>query len=85
MKKQSKEKREEDMRQVMAEERSRGRSQPVHALSIEMRRRIHVAARLLSDKNCDKRQYMAIIRDDFGLPDGSPEFLQYMKAWDESH
>jgi hypothetical protein len=26
---------------------------------------------------------MAVLREDFGHPDGSPTFLKYVKAWDE--
>jgi len=83
MKKQSKEQRELELQQVMAEEGSRGRSRPVRAVNLELRRRWRVVEKLLADKNCDKRTYIAAIRDDLALPDGSPEFLQYMRAWDE--
>ena len=83
MKKPNKEKRDLEMQQVMAEEGSRGTGHPVHAVSLEHQRRIRRAGRLLADKNCDKRRYMALIRDDFGLEEGSPEFHQYLKAWDE--
>jgi hypothetical protein len=83
MKKQSKEQRDLELQQMMAEEGTRGRSRPVRAVNLELRRRLQVVLKLLADKNCDKKRYMAVIRDDFGLPDGSPEFLQYMKAWDE--
>ena len=83
MKKPSKEQRDKDLQQVMAEEGSRGKSRPVRAVNLELRRRIHIIAKLLADKSCDKRRYTAVIHDDFGLPDESPEFLQYMKAWDE--
>jgi hypothetical protein len=83
MKKQSKEQRDVELQRLMAEEGSRGRPQPVRAANLELQRRIRVLGKLLADKNCDKRRYMAVIRDDFGLPDGSAEFLLYMKAWDE--
>jgi hypothetical protein len=83
MKKQSKEQRDIELQRLMAEEGSRGRPQPARAVNLELQRRMRVATKLLADKNCDKRTYMAAIRDDLGLPDGSPEFLLYMKAWDE--
>ena len=84
-KKQTEEQRELELRQMMAEERSRGRRQPTNAISLERQRRIRVISKLLADKGCDKRRYLAVIREDFGLPDGSPEFLQYAKVWDEFH
>lgn len=83
MKKPNTEKRDTEMRQVMAEEGSRGSKHPISAVSLEHQRRIRRAARLMADANCDKRRYMAVIRDDFGLQEGSPEFLKYLKVWDE--
>jgi hypothetical protein len=75
--------RDDDLEQVMIEEGSRGTRRPVSAVTIERQRRIRKVARLAADKNCDKRRYMAVIRDDFGLEEGSIEFQNYMKLWDE--
>ena len=72
-----------ELGQIMAEEGSRGRRQPVRAVSLEMQRRIRRAAQLLADKNLDRRDYIALIRDDFGLPEDSPEFREFLKAWDK--
>ena len=77
--------REKDMRQVMAEEGSRGRARPKRAVSLELERRIRIAADRLADPGCDRETYTALIRDDFGLVEGSPEFLQFLKAWDDCH
>jgi hypothetical protein len=85
MKKRTREQRDQELKQVMAEERSRGRRQPTHAISLENRRRLNLILKLLADRNCDRRRYMEVIRDDFGHPDGSPEFARYMKIWDERH
>jgi len=68
---------------VMAEEGSRGRPQPVRAVSLERKRRMRAILRLLADRDCDKRRFMTVIREDFGLPDGSVEFLRYMEVWDK--
>lgn len=76
-------KRDLELKQVMTEEKSRGRAQPVSAVSLERQRRIRAAAKKLRDPGCDKRQYADLIRQDFGLSDDSPEFLQYMKIWEE--
>jgi hypothetical protein len=76
-------KRDRELKQIMAEDRSRGRTRPVRAVTLEQKRRIREVARRLDDPYCDKRQFAAVIREDFGLSDESPEFLQYMKVWDE--
>lgn len=76
-------KRDDDLSEVMAEESTRGKKRPVYSVNLELKHRIERAAAMLENNHCDKRRYMALIRDDFGLEDGSPEFQQYMKAWDD--
>jgi hypothetical protein len=85
MKKPSREQREVDLKDVIAEEGSRGRPQPAYAVSLDYRRKMRQAAELLADPNCDREYYVEVIRDRFALPDGSPEFLLFLKAWDECH
>jgi len=86
MRKPTREKRDDmELRQVMAEEGSRGKPQPVYAVSLDFRRRMRFAAELLADPGCDREHYVEAIRDHFGLADGSPEFLLFLKAWDECH
>ena len=75
-------KKDVDLRQVMAEEGSRGRHHPVKAVALEKERRIKKASALLADKECEKREYLRLLREDFELQDGSPEFQEYVKAWD---
>jgi hypothetical protein len=75
--------RDEDMKQVMAEESSRGRRRPVRATDLEIKRQFLIVKRLLADRNCDRRKFMAVLREEFGHQDGSPMFLKYLKAWDE--
>ena len=77
--------RDRELQQLMAEEGSRGRRQPVRAITIEQKRRLRVIKGLLEDPTCDKRRFMQVIRDDLGLAEGSPEFHLLVKAWDELH
>jgi hypothetical protein len=83
--KQDREKRESELRQVMAEEGSRGKPQPVYAVNLEYRRMMRLAAELLADPNCDREHYIEAIRDHLGLQDESDEYLLLLKAWDACH
>jgi hypothetical protein len=76
-------KKDVDLRQVMAEEGSRGRRHPSRAATLERRRRISRAAAVLANKECDKRDYLRLLREDFELQDGSPEFQEFERAWNE--
>jgi hypothetical protein len=75
--------RDVELKQVMAADRSRGRGQPDTVLSLEEKRQIRRAMDMLANRRCDKRRYIQVIRDDFGLEEGSDRFQQYMNAWDE--
>jgi len=46
----------------MAEEGSRRRARPKRAVSLELERRIRLAAERLSDPGCDRETYIALIR-----------------------
>ena len=72
-----------ELRQVMAEEGSRGRRHPSRAATLERARRISRAASVLANKDCDKRDYLRLLREDFELQDGSPEFQEFERAWTE--
>jgi hypothetical protein len=85
MKKKGEDKNDAELRQVMAEEGSRGRARPRRAVSLEFERQMRAAGEKLADPGCDRQDYIALIRDDFGLPEGSPKFLLFLKAWDDSH
>lgn len=74
---------DDDLRQMMAEERSRGKRHPVRAETLERERRIRKAAAALANREFEKRDYLKLLREDFELKDGSPEFQEYEKAWDE--
>ena len=71
-----------DFQQLIAEERARGSRRPVKAETLELRRRRRKIAQMLLDKRCEKRDYLSVLRDDFGLKEGSPEFLDFVKLWD---
>ncbi len=76
-------KRDVDLRQIMAEEGSRGRRYPLRAATLETRRRISRAANFIAGKEYEKRDYLRLLREDFGLQDESPEFQEYEKLWDD--
>jgi len=65
----------------MAEETTRGRPQPRKAVTLARQRMIKKLADMLADPSCDKRTFLAVIRD-FEISDGSPEFLQLCDLWD---
>jgi hypothetical protein len=75
--------RDVELKQMMAEEGSRGRKQPVRAADLEQRRQIRRIAKLIEDPECYMKDYQAVIRDDFGHEEGSPMYLRYMKLWRE--
>jgi len=68
---------------IIAEDESRGRKQPKRAISHERSRRIQKACRMLEDKNCTKREFLAAIRAI--VPDGSDEFLACAELWEKFH
>ncbi|MBI4480559.1 MAG: hypothetical protein HY651_11100 [Acidobacteria bacterium] len=70
-----------ELQQVMAEEGSRGSRHPGKAEALERKRRLRRAAEMLANKECEKRDYLSVLREDFGLKDESAEFLQYEKWW----
>jgi RNase P protein component len=75
--------RDADLKNVMAEESSRGRRRPVRAVDLEVRRQLRRVMQLLADRNCDKRTFMAVVREEFGHQDGSPMFSKFVQAWDD--
>ncbi len=74
----------EDFKDVMAEEMTRGRRQPKKAVSLARQRMIRKVADMLADPACDQRTFLAVIRD-FGIKEGSPEFLQLYDLWIARH
>jgi len=74
----------EDLSDVRAQESSRGRKQPLKAMSLERQRMIRRIGRLLADPNCDKNTFLETIRE-FGLTDESPEYPQLLALWRKRH
>ncbi len=74
----------EDFKDIMAEEMTRGRRQPKKAVSLARQRMIRKVADMLADPGCDKRTFLGVIRE-YGIKEGSPEFLQLCELWDARH
>jgi len=74
--------REDDISEVMAEERNRGRRQPKPGAARKERlRKLQTIRSLLSLQ--DERTFTDSIRA-LGLKEGSPEFRDALHAWRES-
>ena len=74
----------EDFKDIIAEDMTRGRRQPKKAVSLARERMIRKVANMLADPYCDKRTFLGVIRE-YGIKEGSPEFLQLCEAWDDRH
>jgi len=68
---------------LIAEDKSRGRKRPKKAISLERSRRIQRACRMLEDKHCTRREFLTAIRAI--VPDGSLEFLACAELWEKFH
>lgn len=73
--------REEDLKDVMAAEASRGRRRPQTVRSREEQRLLRSIARMILDRNCGLDDYVTVLRDDFGLQENSAEIQQYVSLW----
>jgi hypothetical protein len=71
---------DQDLRDIRAEETTRGKKQPMQALSLARRRMIAEMARMLQDPRCDKETYLEVIRE-YGLQEESSEFRQLLALW----
>jgi hypothetical protein len=71
---------DQDLRDIQAEETTRGRKQPKKALSLARQRMITRIARMLEDQRCNKETYLEVIRE-FGLREESDEFHQLLALW----
>jgi hypothetical protein len=71
---------DQDLRDVQAEETTRGKKQPKKALSLKFRRLITEAARMLRDPRCDRETDLEVIRE-FELQEDSQEFRQLLALW----
>ncbi len=71
---------DQDLRDIQAEESTRGKKQPRKALSLVRQRMITRTARMLQDPRCDKETYLEVIRE-YGLREESDEFRQLLALW----
>jgi len=71
---------DQDLRDIQAEETTRGKKQPKKALTLARRRMIAEMARMLQEPRCDKETYLEVIRE-YGLPEESDEFRQLLALW----
>jgi hypothetical protein len=71
---------DQDLRDIQAEERTRGKKQPKKALSLARRRMIAEMATMLQDPRCDKDTYLEVIRE-YGLREESDEYRQLLALW----
>jgi hypothetical protein len=74
----------EDLKDMMAEETSRGRRHQKKALTLAQERLITKVAAMLAHSGCEKRTFLAVIRE-YGIKEGSPEFLKLCALWDARH
>ena len=72
--------RDQDLRDIQAEETTRGKKQPKKALSLARQRMITRIARMLQDPKCSKETYVEVIRE-FGLQEESDKFRQLLALW----
>lgn len=70
---------DDELRDLTAEEGSRGRKQPKRAISLQRQRRLRRAVDMLTNQQCTEREYLDAIRQI--APDGSPEFAQAFELW----
>ena len=69
-----------DFRDIRAEETTRGRKQPKKAISLARRRMIKRMAEMLQNPQCDEETYLEVIRA-YGLQEESDEFRQLLALW----
>ena len=75
---------DQGFKDLMAEEKSRGSRRQKKAVTLARERMIRRVADLLADRNCEKRTFLAVIRE-YGIEEGSAEFLQLCELWDARH
>jgi hypothetical protein len=68
---------DQDLRDIRAEEITRGKKQPKKALSLARRRMIAEMTSMLQDPRCDMETYLEVIRE-YGLREESDEFRQLL-------
>ena len=72
-----------ELRQVMAEEGSRGRARPLKAENIQNERRMREVIACL--ESGDKEGYLRAIREDLELSTNSDRYRKFLKLWQLRH
>ena len=71
---------DQDLRDIRAEEAARGRKQPKKALTRARERILRKIANLLAEPGSDLETYLETTRE-LGLTEESPEFRQILALW----
>ena len=71
---------DQDLRDIQAEETMRGKRLPKKALTLARQRMITRIARMLQDPRGNKETYLGVISE-FGLPGESKVFRQLLALW----
>ena len=71
---------DQGLRDIQAEETTRGKKQPKKALSLARQRMIARIAGMLQDPQCSKETSVEVIRE-FGLQEESDDFHQLLALW----
>jgi hypothetical protein len=71
---------DKNLKDVIAEESSRGRKQPKKLMTVERKRRIQRAAAKLAASGCSREEFLEAIRE-LGYEEGSKEFDACLKLW----
>ena len=71
---------DEHLKDIQAEEKSRGTKRPIRALSRERERQLRRTAYLHKDPRCDFNTYVETIRE-FGLQADAEKYSQLISLW----
>ncbi len=75
---------DQDIRDLMVEEKTRGTRRPRKAVSVKQKRELQRIGKMILDRECTKTEFLQAIRD-YGPQEGSTEFLRFVRLWDEFH
>ena len=71
---------DDELRDIRAEEESRGRKRPTNTVSRARERRVRHLMNLLLDPRCTLADFLDVIRG-YGIKDESAEFRQLYELW----
>ena len=76
---------DQDLRDVMADEASRGTRRPHRGLNQKRLRALRQAADMLADEDASWHDYAKVLRDGLGLQENSAEWRSFVKVWNDRH